>query len=230
MKRGKKYAEAAKAIDRTALYDVNEAIALAKKSAVAKFDETIEVHIRTGCDGRHADQQIRGAVVLPHGTGKTVRVLVFAKNAKADEALAAGAEFVGAEELVPRIQNEGWLDSDVVVATPDMMGVVGRLGRILGPKGLMPNPKAGTVTMDVTKAVKDIKAGKIEYRLDKTNIIHVPIGKASFTEEQLTDNFQTLIEAINKARPAALKGQFLRSVTITPTMGPGIKLNTTKLA
>lgn len=230
MKRGKKYAEAAKAIDRTALYDVNEAIALAKKSAVAKFDETIEVHIRTGCDGRHADQQIRGAVVLPHGTGKTVRVLVFAKNAKADEALAAGAEFVGAEELVPRIQNEGWLDFDVVVATPDMMGVVGRLGRILGPKGLMPNPKAGTVTMDVTKAVKDIKAGKIEYRLDKTNIIHVPIGKASFTEEQLTDNFQTLIEAINKARPAALKGQFLRSVTITPTMGPGIKLNTTKLA
>ena len=187
MKRGKKYAEAAKAIDRTVLYDVNDAIALAKKSSVAKFDETIEVHIRTGCDGRHADQQIRGAVVLPHGTGKKVRVLVFAKNAKADEAQAAGAEYVGAEELVPKIQNEGWLDFDVVVATPDMMGVVGRLGRILGPKGLMPNPKAGTVTMDVTKAVKDIKAGKIEYRLDKTNIIHVPIGKASFTEEQLTD-------------------------------------------
>ena len=230
MKRGKKYAEAAKAIDRTVLYDVKDAIALAKKSAVAKFDETIEVHIRTGCDGRHADQQIRGAVVLPHGTGKKVRVLVLAKNAKADEALAAGAEFVGAEELVPKIQNEGWLDFDVVVATPDMMGVVGRLGRILGPKGLMPNPKAGTVTMDVTKAVKDIKAGKIEYRLDKTNIIHVPIGKASFTEEQLTDNFQTLIEAINKARPSAVKGQFLRSVTIAPTMGPGVKLNPVKLA
>ena len=230
MKRGKKYAEAAKAIDRTVLYDVKDAIALAKKSAVAKFDETIEVHIRTGCDGRHADQQIRGAVVLPHGTGKKVRVLVFAKNAKADEALAAGAEFVGAEELVPKIQNEGWLDFDVVVATPDMMGVVGRLGRILGPKGLMPNPKAGTVTMDVTKAVKDIKAGKIEYRLDKTNIIHVPIGKASFTEEQLTDNFQTLIEAINKARPSAVKVQFLRSVTIAPTMGPGVKLNPVKLA
>jgi large subunit ribosomal protein L1 len=229
MKRGKKYAEAAKAIDRSVLYDVNEAVALVKKSAVAKFDETIEVHIRTGCDGRHADQQIRGAVVLPHGTGKKVRVLVFAKNAKADEALAAGAEYVGAEELVPKIQNEGWLDFDVVVATPDMMGVVGRLGRILGPKGLMPNPKAGTVTMDVTKAVNDIKAGKIEYRLDKTNIIHVPIGKASFTEEQLTDNFQTLIEAINKARPSAVKGQFLKSVTIAPTMGPGIKLNPTKL-
>jgi len=230
MKRGKKYAEAAKAVDRSVLYDVNEAMALVKKTSVAKFDETIEVHIRTGCDGRHADQQIRGAVVLPHGTGKKVRVLVFAKNAKADEALAAGAEFVGGEELVPKIQKEGWLDFDVVVATPDMMGVVGRLGRILGPKGLMPNPKAGTVTMDVTKAVNDIKAGKIEYRLDKTNIIHVPIGKASFTEEQLTDNFQTLIEAINKARPSALKGQLMKSVTVTSTMGPGIKLNTAKLA
>jgi large subunit ribosomal protein L1 len=230
MKRGKKYIENAKVVNRATLYDVNDAVALAKKTAVAKFDETIEVHIRTGCDGRHADQQIRGAVVLPHGTGKKVRVLVFAKNAKADEALAAGAEYVGAEELVPKIQNEGWLDFDVVVATPDMMGVVGRLGRILGPKGLMPNPKAGTVTMDVTKAVNDIKAGKIEYRLDKTNIIHVPIGKASFTEEQLTDNFQTLIEAINKARPSAVKGQFLKSVTIAPTMGPGIKLNPTKLA
>ncbi|MCC8044074.1 MAG: 50S ribosomal protein L1 [Clostridiales bacterium] len=229
MKRGKRYKETAKGVDRSALYDVNEAIALVKKTSVAKFDETIEVHIRTGCDGRHADQQIRGAVVLPHGTGKQVRVLVFAKNAKADEALAAGAEFVGAEELVPKIQKEGWLDFDVVVATPDMMGVVGRLGRILGPKGLMPNPKAGTVTMDVTKAVHDIKAGKIEYRLDKTNIIHVPIGKASFTEEQLTDNFQTLIEAIVKARPSALKGQLMRSVTITSTMGPGIKLNTAKL-
>ena len=230
MKRGKKYVEAAKAIDRAALYDVNEAVALVKKAAVAKFDETIEVHIRTGCDGRHADQQIRGAVVLPHGTGKQVRVLVFAKNAKADEAKAAGAEFVGAEELVPKIQNEGWLDFDVVVATPDMMGVVGRLGRVLGPKGLMPNPKAGTVTMDVTKAVNDIKAGKIEYRLDKSNIIHVPIGKASFTEEQLSDNFQTLMGAITKARPSTLKGQYLKSVTIAPTMGPGVKLNPVKLA
>ena len=207
----------------------HEAIALAKKSAVAKFDETIEAHIRTGCDGRHADQQIRGAVVLPHGTGKTVRVLVFAKGVKADEAQAAGAEFVGAEELIPKIQNEGWFDFDVVVATPDMMGVVGRLGRVLGPKGLMPNPKAGTVTMDVTKAVQDIKAGKIEYRLDKTNIIHVPIGKASFTEEQLADNFQTLMGAINKAKPSTLKGQFLRSVTIAPTMGIGVKINPLKL-
>ena len=205
-------------------------ISLVKKAAVAKFDETIEVHIRTGCDGRHADQQIRGAVVLPHGTGKQVRVLVFAKGAKADEAVAAGAEFVGAEELIPRIQNDGWFDYDVVVATPDMMGVVGRLGRVLGPKGLMPNPKAGTVTMDVTKAVKEIKAGKIEYRLDKTNIIHVPIGKASFTEEQLSDNFQTLIGAINKAKPATLKGQYLKSVTLAPTMGPGVKVNTLKLA
>jgi len=229
MKRGKKYLEAAKAVDRATLYDTADAIALTKKSAVAKFDETIEAHIRTGCDGRHADQQIRGAVVLPHGTGKKVRVLVFAKGAKADEAQAAGAEHVGAEELIPKIQNDGWLDFDVVVATPDMMGVVGRLGRVLGPKGLMPNPKAGTVTMDVAKAVADIKAGKIEYRLDKTNIIHVPIGKASFTEEQLADNFQTLIDAINKARPAAVKGQFLRSVTITSTMGPGIKLNPVKL-
>ena len=230
MKRGKKYVEAAKAVDRATTYEVPEAMALVKKVAVAKFDETIEAHIRTGCDGRHADQQIRGAVVLPHGTGKTVRVLVFAKNAKAEEAKAAGAEFVGAEELVPKIQNEGWLDFDVVVATPDMMGVVGRLGRVLGPKGLMPNPKAGTVTMDVTKAVQDIKAGKIEYRLDKTNIIHVPIGKASFTEEQLRDNFQTLMDAIIKARPSTLKGQYLKSVTIAPTMGPGVKLNTAKFA
>ena len=230
MKHGKKYVEAAKLYDKQTQYDKEEAVAIVKKLATAKFDETIEAHIRTGCDGRHADQQIRGAVVLPHGTGKTARVLVFAKNAKADEALAAGADFVGAEELVPKIQNEGWLDFDVVVATPDMMGVVGRLGRVLGPKGLMPNPKAGTVTMDVTKAIQDIKAGKIEYRLDKTNIIHVPIGKASFTEEQLADNFQTLIDAINKARPAAVKGQFLKSVTLAPTMGPGVKLNTAKLA
>ena len=229
MKHGKKYMETAKAVDRAKLYDPDEAIALAKKSAVAKFDETIEAHIRTGCDGRHADQQIRGAVVLPHGTGKTVRVLVFAKGVKADEAQAAGAEFVGAEELIPKIQNEGWFDFDVVVATPDMMGVVGRLGRVLGPKGLMPNPKAGTVTMDVTKAVQDIKAGKIEYRLDKTNIIHVPTGKASFTEEQLADNFQTLMGAINKAKPSTLKGQFLKSVTVAPTMGPGVKINPLKL-
>ena len=229
MKHGKKYVEAAKQYDKQTQYDTTEAMALVKKLAVAKFDETIEAHIRTGCDGRHADQQIRGAVVLPHGTGKTVRILVFAKNAKAEEALAAGADYVGAEDLIPRIQNEGWFEFDVVVATPDMMGVVGRLGRVLGPKGFMPNPKAGTVTMDVTKAIKDIKAGKIEYRLDKTNIIHVPIGKASFTEEQLTDNFQTLMGAIIKARPAAVKGQFLKSVTVTPTMGPGVKVNTAKL-
>ena len=230
MKRGKKYTEAAKAIDRATLYDPAEAIALVKKSAVAKFDETIEVHIRTGCDGRHADQQIRGAVVLPHGTGKQVRVLVFAKGDKVAEAEAAGAEFVGGEELMHKIQSENWFDFDVVVATPDMMGVVGRLGRVLGPKGLMPNPKAGTVTMDVTKAVNDIKAGKIEYRLDKTNIIHVPIGKASFTEEQLADNFQTLMDAINKAKPAAVKGQYLKSVVLTPTMGAGVKVNPLKLA
>ena len=230
MKRGKKYVEAAKAIDRGTLYDVADAVALVKKTAVAKFDETIEAHIRTGCDGRHADQQIRGAVVLPHGTGKKVRILVFAKDAKAEEAKAAGADYVGGDELIPKIQNENWFEFDVVVATPDMMGVVGRLGRVLGPKGLMPNPKAGTVTMDVTKAVKEIKAGKIEYRLDKTNIIHVPIGKASFTEEQLSDNFQTLIGAINKAKPATLKGQYLKSVTLAPTMGPGVKVNTLKLA
>ena len=230
MKRGKKYAEAAKLVDRAALYTTEDAVSLVKKTSAAKFDETIEVHIRTGCDGRHADQQIRGAVVLPHGTGKTVRVLVFAKGVKADETEAAGADFVGAEDLIPKIQNEGWLDFDVVVATPDMMGVVGRLGRVLGPKGLMPNPKAGTVTMDVTKAVNDIKAGKIEYRLDKTNIIHVPIGKASFTEEQLADNFQTLMDAINKAKPAAVKGQYLKSVVLTPTMGAGVKVNPLKLA
>ncbi len=228
MKRGKKYAEAAKLVDRMTQYDTAEAIALVKKTAVAKFDETVEVHLRTGCDGRHADQQVRGAVVLPHGTGKTVRILVFAKGAKIDEAQAAGADYVGGEELIPKIQKEGWLDFDVVVATPDMMGVVGRLGRILGPKGLMPNPKAGTVTMDVTKAVNDIKAGKVEYRLDKTNIIHVPVGKASFTEEQLADNFQSLMDAILKARPAALKGQYIRSATLTTTMGPGIRLNVAK--
>ena len=298
MKRGKRYQEAAKLRDKTNLYDAPEAVAIVKKAASAKFDETIEAHFKMGLDGRHADQQIRGAVVLPNGTGKKVRVLVFAKGDKAEEAVAAGAEFVGAEELIPKIQNEGWFDFDkvvatpnmmsvvgrlgrvlgpkglmpnpkagtvtmdvakaeeakaagadyvgvedlipkiqnegwfefdVVVATPDMMGVVGRLGRVLGPKGLMPNPKAGTVTMDVTKAVNDIKAGKIEYRLDKTNIIHVPLGKASFTEEQLADNFQTLIDAIMKAKPAAVKGQYLKSVTLTSTMGPGVKINPAKL-
>ena len=228
MKHGKKYMETAKAVDRAKLYDPDEAIALAKKSAVAKFDETIEAHIRTGCDGRYADQQIRGAVVLPHGTGKKVRVLVFAKGAKADEALAAGADHVGAEEIIPKIQNDNWLDFDVVVATPDMMGVVGRLGKVLGPKGLMPNPKAGTVTMDVTKAIEDIKAGKIEYRLDKSNIVHVPIGKASFDEEKIVENFDALMSAIVKARPSALKGKYLKSVTIASTMGPGVKVNTAK--
>ena len=230
MKRGKKYVEAAKSYDKSAQFETAEAIAQVKKNATAKFDETIEAHIRTGCDGRHAEQQIRGAVVLPHGTGKAVKVLVFAKGAKADEASASGADCVGADELMPRIQNDGWLDFDVVVATPDMMGVVGRLGRVLGPKGLMPHPKAGTVTMDVTKAVNDIKAGKIEYRLDKTNIIHVPIGKASFTEEQLADNFQTLMDAINKAKPSSLKGQYIKSISLAPTMGPGVKVNVAKVA
>ena len=229
MKRGKKYTEAAKLVDRATQYDVAEAISLVKKTAVAKFDETVEAHIRLGVDGRHADQQVRGAVVLPHGTGKTVGVLVFAKGDKVAEAEAAGADFVGGEELIPRIQNEGWFDFDVVVATPDMMGVVGRLGRVLGPKGLMPNPKAGTVTMDVTKAVNDIKAGKIEYRLDKANIIHCPVGKASFTEEQLTENFNTLMDAIIKAKPASAKGTYMKSVTVTSTMGPGIKVNTLKI-
>ena len=230
MKKGKKYTEAAKLIDRTVAYEPAEAVALVKKAATAKFDETVEAHIRTGCDGRHAEQQIRGAVVLPHGTGKTVRVLVFAKGDKANEAEAAGADYVGGEELIPKIQNDGWFEFDVVVATPDMMGVVGRLGRVLGPKGLMPNPKAGTVTMDVTKAINEIKAGKIEYRLDKTNIIHVPIGKASFTEEQLADNFQTLMDAINKAKPSSLKGQYIKSISLAPTMGPGVKVNVAKVA
>ena len=228
MKRGKKYLEAVKNVDQAALYDPQEACAIVKKLASAKFDETIEAHIRTGCDGRYADQQIRGAVVLPHGTGKKVRVLVFAKGAKAAEALAAGADHVGAEELIPKIQNDNWLDFDVVVATPDMMGVVGRLGKVLGPKGLMPNPKAGTVTMDVTKAIEDIKAGKIEYRLDKSNIVHVPIGKASFDEEKIVENFDALMSAIVKARPSALKGKYLKSVTIASTMGPGVKVNTAK--
>lgn len=228
MKHGKKYLEAVKAYDRSKLFDVNEAISLVKKNVTAKFDETIELHLRTGCDGRHADQQIRGAVVLPHGTGKTVRVLVFAKGPKADEATKAGADYVGAEDLMTKIQG-GWFDFDVVVATPDMMGIVGRIGRLLGPKGLMPNPKSGTVTMDVTKAVNEIKAGKVEYRLDKANIIHVALGKASFTEEQLSDNFRTLINVILKARPSSLKGQYLKSVTLTSTMGPGIRLNVSKL-
>ena len=224
MKHGKKYVEAAKLIDKTQQYEAAEAISLVKKSATAKFDETVEVHIRTGCDSRHADQQIRGAVVLPNGTGKEVKVLVFAKGTKLDEAQAAGADHVGGEELIPKIQNEGWLDFDVVVATPDMMGVVGRLGKVLGPKGLMPNPKAGTVTMDVTKAIADIKAGKIEYRLDKANIIHVPVGKVSFTEEQLEQNFGALMDAITKARPSSVKGQYLKSITLATTMGPGVKV------
>ncbi len=228
MKHGKKYQEAAKLVDRTVQYDTAEAIALVKKTATAKFDETVEVHIRTGCDGRHAEQQIRGAVVLPNGTGKTVRVLVFAKGDKVNEAEAAGADHVGGEELIPKIQNDGWLDFDVVVATPDMMGVVGRLGKVLGPKGLMPNPKAGTVTMDVAKAISDIKAGKIEYRLDKANIIHVPVGKTSFEESKLQENFDALMEAIVKAKPSALKGQYLRSITLATTMGPGVKVNVAK--
>ena len=229
MKHGKKYNETAKLVDRATQYEPAEAIALVKKTAVAKFDETVEIHIRTGCDGRHAEQQIRGAVVLPNGTGKTVKVLVFAKGDKVNEAEAAGADYVGGDELIPKIQNDGWLDFDVVVATPDMMGVVGRLGKVLGPKGLMPNPKAGTVTMDVTKAINDIKAGKIEYRLDKNNIIHWPIGKASFSEEKLEENFRALMEAIMKAKPSALKGQYLRSVTLASTMGPGVKVSTVKL-
>ena len=228
MKHGKKYVESAKLIDRATFYEIDEAVALAKKSATAKFDETVEVHIRTGCDGRHADQQIRGAVVLPNGTGKKVRVLVFAKGDKVAEAEAAGADYVGGDELIPKIQNDGWLDFDVVVATPDMMGVVGRLGKVLGPKGLMPNPKAGTVTMDVTKAVNDIKAGKIEYRLDKANIIHCPIGKVSFTEEQLSQNLNALLDAVVKAKPSTLKGQYLKSLTLATTMGPGVKVSVAK--
>ena len=229
MKRGKKYIEKAKLIDKTMLYDTAEAIDLVQKTASAKFDETVEAHIRLGVDSRHADQQVRGAVVLPQRTCKTVRGLVFAKGDKAEEALAAGADFVGAEDLIPKIQNDNWFGFDVAVATPDMMGVVGRLGRVLGPKGLMPNPKAGTVTMDVTKAVKDIKAGKIEYRLDKTNIIHVPVGKVSFGSEKLSENFQTLMSAVIKAKPAAAKGQYLKSIVVTTTMGPGIKINPAKI-
>ena len=228
MKHGKKYTEAAKLIDRATFYELEDAVSLVKKSATAKFDETVEIHIRTGCDGRHAEQQIRGAVVLPNGTGKTVKVLVFAKGDKLTEAQDAGADYVGGEELIPKIQNDGWLDFDVVVATPDMMGVVGRLGKVLGPKGLMPNPKAGTVTMDVTKAINDIKAGKIEYRLDKTNIIHCPVGKASFTEEQLSQNVNSLLDALVKVKPSTLKGQYLKSLTLATTMGPGVKVSVAK--
>ena len=228
MKHGKKYNAALTQYDRTQLFESAEAMETVKKTASAKFDETVEVHIRTGCDGRHAEQQIRGAVVLPHGTGKKVRVLVFAKGDKVAEAEAAGADHVGGDELIPKIQNDGWLDFDVVVATPDMMGVVGRLGKVLGPKGLMPNPKAGTVTMDVTKAINDIKAGKIEYRLDKSNIVHCPIGKVSFSEEQLTENLKAIMDAIVKAKPASLKGTYLKSITISSTMGPGVKVNTIK--
>ncbi|SPZ49854.1 50S ribosomal protein L1 [Sarcina ventriculi] len=226
---GKKYIESVKLIDRSALYTPSEALELSVKTAKAKFDETVELHVRLGVDPRHADQQVRGAVVLPHGTGKTVRVLVFAKGEKAKEAEAAGADFVGADELVQKIQGENWFDYDVVVATPDMMGVVGRLGRVLGPKGLMPNPKSGTVTFDVAKAIADIKAGKVEYRVDKTAIIHCPIGKASFGSEKLIENFHTLMDAIVKAKPAAAKGQYIKSVSVSSTMGPGAKINPTKV-
>ncbi len=230
MFRGKKYQESAKKIDRAVLYDTADAMKLVVETASAKFDETVELHVKLGVDSRHADQQVRGAIVLPHGTGKTQRVLVFAKAAKADEARAAGADFVGEMDLVEKIQKENWFDFDVVVATPDMMGVVGRLGKILGPKGLMPSPKAGTVTMDVTKAVQEIKAGKVEYRLDKTNIIHCPIGKVSFGPEKLSENFNALMGAILKAKPAAAKGQYIKSCTVVSTMGPGIKVNSAKLA
>ena len=229
MFRGKKYQESAKLIDKGALYDTAEAMELVVKTAPAKFDETVELHVKLGVDSRHADQQVRGAIVLPHGTGKTQRVLVFAKGDKAEAAKAAGADFVGEMDLVEKIQKENWFDYDVVVASPDMMGVVGRLGKVLGPKGLMPSPKAGTVTMDVTKAVNEIKAGKVEYRLDKTNIIHCPIGKVSFGAEKLNDNFNALMGAIVKAKPAAAKGQYIRSCVTASTMGPGIKLSTAKL-
>ena len=229
MFRGKKYQESAKQIDRAALYDTNEAMELIVKTAPAKFDETVELHVKLGVDSRHADQQVRGAIVLPHGTGKTQRVLVFAKAGKADEARAAGADYVGDMDMVEKIQKENWFDFDVVVATPDMMGVVGRLGKVLGPKGLMPSPKAGTVTMDVTKAVHEIKAGKVEYRLDKTNIIHCPIGKVSFGAEKLAENFNAIMGAIIKAKPSASKGQYVRSCTVAATMGPGIKINGAKL-
>ena len=228
-KKSKKYTQAVAKIDRTKLYDSKEALDLVAEIATAKFDETVEAHIKLGVDGRHADQQVRGAIVLPHGTGKTKKVLVFAKGEKAAEAQAAGADFVGAEDLVQKIQKENWFDFDVVVATPDMMGVVGRLGRVLGPKGLMPNPKSGTVTFDVTKAIEEIKAGKVEYRLDKNNIIHVAIGKVSFGGEKLAENFATLMSAIVKAKPASAKGTYLRSITVASTMGPGVKINAAKI-
>ena len=228
-KKSKKYVEALNKIDRTRLYDATEALSLVAEVATAKFDETVEAHIKLGVDGRHADQQVRGAIVLPHGTGKTKKVLVFAKGEKAAEAQAAGADFVGAEDLVQKIQSENWFDFDIVVATPDMMGVVGRLGRVLGPKGLMPNPKSGTVTFDVTKAIEEIKAGKVEYRLDKNNIVHVPVGKVSFGGEKLAENFATLMSAIVKAKPASAKGTYLRSITVASTMGPGVKINAAKI-
>ena len=228
MKHGKKYAEAMKAFDRTMLYDAQEACSVVRKTALAKFDETIEVHVRTGCDGRHADQQVRGAVVLPHGTGRTIRVLVIAKGDKAKEAEEAGADYVGAEEMIQKIQQENWFEFDVCVATPDMMGMVGRIGRVLGPKGLMPNPKSGTVTMDIARAVNDIKAGKVEYRLDKTAIIHCPIGKVSFGKEKLQENLNVLVEAINKAKPAAAKGTYMKSVYLSSTMGPSVRVNPLK--
>ena len=229
MKHGKKYEESIKLVDSAKLYDVEEAFDVVVKTATAKFDESIETHIRLGVDSRHADQQVRGVVVLPHGTGKTLKVLVFAKGEKANEAEAAGADYVGAEDVMNKIQTENWLDSDVIVATPDMMCVVGRIGKLLGPKGLMPNPKSGTVTMDVTKAIADIKSGKIEYRLDKNNIVHCAIGKASFGAEKLSENFKTLMTAIVKAKPAAAKGQYLKSISVSSTMGPGIRVNTSKV-
>ena len=229
MFKGKKYQDSAKLIEKARLYDADEAIALVCQTSKAKFDETIELHIRLGVDSRHADQQVRGAVVLPHGTGKTVRTLVFAKGDKAEAAKAAGADYVGDADLVQKIMTENWFEFDVVIATPDLMGVIGRLGKVLGPKGLMPNPKAGTVTMDVAKAVNEAKAGKIEYRLDKTNIIHCPIGKASFGTEKLADNFNTLMNAVIKAKPAAAKGQYVKSCVIASTMGPGVKINAAKL-
>ena len=229
MKTGKRYTDLAKLVDRATIYDPSEAVRLVQETGKAKFDETVELHVRLGVDSRHADQQVRGAVVLPHGTGRTKRVLVVAKGPKADEAKEAGADYVGDDDMIEKIQKENWFDFDVLIATPDMMGKLGRLGKVLGPKGLMPNPKSGTVTMDITKAVNDVKAGKIEYRLDKTNIIHCPIGKASFTEEQLSENLKTLLDQLIKVRPAAVKGQYMKSITLASTMGPGVRVNPTKI-